>query len=112
MKLLNLPTNGTVLLSFTRRILSQVVGHDIFRALGREYKPEQLHSMPFGEILQMNGFSMGLFGLAEVECIHLCGAGVHRLNRQQAGCSLADNSRPFQVVEWNSALDGGIPTVN
>ena len=34
MKLLNLPTSGTVLLSFTRRILSQVVGHDIFRALG------------------------------------------------------------------------------
>jgi hypothetical protein len=51
MKLLNLPTSGTVLLSFTRRILSQVVGHDIFRALGIKHKPEQFHLMPFGEIL-------------------------------------------------------------
>jgi hypothetical protein len=43
-KLLNLPTNGTVLLSFTRRILSPVIGSDIFRALDRTPKPEQLHS--------------------------------------------------------------------
>ena len=51
MKLLNLPTGGTVLLRFTRRILSQVVGHDIFRALDTKHKPKQFHSMPFGEVL-------------------------------------------------------------
>ena len=50
-KLLNLPTDGTVLSSFTRRILSQVVGRDTLRALGTEHKPEQLHTMPFREIL-------------------------------------------------------------
>ena len=51
MKLLKLPTGETVLLSFTRRTLSQVVGHNILRALGTKRKPEQLHTVPFGEIL-------------------------------------------------------------
>ncbi len=58
-KLLNLPTS--------RRILSEVVGHDIFRALGGAHK---LHSMTFGEILQVDGFPMGLLGFTPVELVN------------------------------------------
>ena len=56
-KLLNLPTNATLLVGRMGRILSQVVGDDVFRALGRKHKPEQFHPMRFGKILDVNQLS-------------------------------------------------------
>ena len=70
MKLLNLPTNGTLFLRFNRRILSQVVGYDVFRALCKKHKPEQFHSMSFGEVLQVYPLPTHLLFFVEVELRH------------------------------------------
>jgi hypothetical protein len=45
MKLLDLPALVTHILGSLRGVLSQVVGGDIVRALGREHKPEEFHPM-------------------------------------------------------------------
>lgn len=47
-KLLNLPTDGTLLTGCIGRMLRMVIGAKILRALGRQRNPEQFHLMAFG----------------------------------------------------------------
>ena len=58
MKLFNLPTQATLFLGSLGRILSDVIGYDIVRALGRQHKPEEFHSMAFGKVFEMDEFAL------------------------------------------------------
>ena len=53
-KLLNLPAQGTHLLSVLSGSLRPIVGSDEVRALGGEHQPEQFHLMAFGKILDVD----------------------------------------------------------
>src|SRR5262245_42737689 len=49
--LLNFPAEATRLLCGRSGLLSQVVGHDVVRAVGRHHNPEQLHFVLLGKPL-------------------------------------------------------------
>lgn len=60
-KLLNLPAVAALLLSGYRRFLSQVVGYQSVRAVGRDLYPEQLHCSVKGKLMEFNGLTLGQF---------------------------------------------------
>lgn len=69
-KRLNLPTQGTHLLSSLGRLLSKIVGRDKVRALGGKHQPEQFHLMSFGKVLDVQRFSMLNFVFSPRQAIH------------------------------------------
>ncbi len=69
-QLLNLPPDGTHPLRVSRRVLSQVVGHDIIRAVWRDHEPEQLQAMTFREIFDVDILAMRFFFFAPGKRIH------------------------------------------
>src|SRR5258708_345151 len=69
-KLLDFPAQATHVLSSLRRVLSHVVGSDIVRALGRKHQPEHFHLMPFGKILNVQGFALLKLVRRPIQAIH------------------------------------------
>ena len=63
MQLLNLPAEAARLLCRLRRVLSQVVGHDVVRAVGGDRDPESSHLMVFGEALDLDPLAAREFRL-------------------------------------------------
>jgi len=57
-KLLNLPAQGTHVLSTLRGILSEIVGRNEVRAPGGEHQSEQFHLMTFRKVLDMDQLAM------------------------------------------------------
>jgi hypothetical protein len=51
-------------------ILSKVIRDHIIRALGREHKPEQFHSVAFRKAFDMDQFAMALFGFRPCQAIY------------------------------------------
>ena len=60
MKLLDLPADATHFLRRIRRILSQIVGHDPVRAVGRHRDPEQLHLVILGKALDLDALALAV----------------------------------------------------
>ena len=52
-QLLDLPAKATRLLCRVRRVLSQVVRHDVIRAVGGDRDPETLHLVLSGKTLDL-----------------------------------------------------------
>src|SRR4051794_2928379 len=69
-KLLNLPPQATHLSYGLRVVLSQVVGHDIVRALGRQHDAEQFHLVVLGKVLDLDEFALSLLLGRPVQGIH------------------------------------------
>jgi hypothetical protein len=61
MKLLNLPAQATHFLYSLCIVLSQIVGYDIVRALGRQHHPEQFHFVIFWKAFDFHDFAVLLF---------------------------------------------------
>ena len=57
--LLNLPTEAARLLCGLGGILSQVIGHDVVRAVGRHRHPEELHLMGVREPFDLDPLPVG-----------------------------------------------------
>ncbi len=66
-KLLNLPAQGTHLLSALCRALSKVVSHDPFRAVDRHLNPEQLHLEITRKPSDLDQFAMHQLSFAPTE---------------------------------------------
>src|SRR5438105_7294046 len=77
MKLLNLPAQGTHLLSVLCRRLRQVVGHDPFRAVSRHLNPKQLHFEVTWKTLDLDQLATLQLGFAPTQ----------RLNASVGFCS-------------------------
>ena len=111
-KLLNLPTEGTHLLSVFGRILSGIVGSDKVRALRRKHQPEQLHLMACREILDMHPPAVLFFSLRPGQPIHalvarLVGAGIHlTIVFERAVVDLVE------MLDMQHQLTFGIPAIH
>lgn len=57
-QLLNFPAAATHLLCGRRRILSQIVGHNEIRAVGRHHDPETLHFVLFGKAFDFDALAL------------------------------------------------------
>ncbi len=69
-QLLNLPPNGTHLLGVSRRSLSHIVCHDIIRAVCGDHEPEQLQTMAFREVFDVDILTARFLFFAPFERIY------------------------------------------
>ena len=70
MQLLNLPTEAARLLCRLSGMLSQLVGHNVGRAVGRHRNPEPLHLVVFGKAFDLDA-------LAVLQCVWAPSKRVH-----------------------------------
>lgn len=61
MQLLNLPAKATHQVCCLRRILSQIIGDNEIRAVGRHLDPETLHFMVFRKAFDLEALALRLF---------------------------------------------------
>jgi hypothetical protein len=115
-KLLNLPTHRTHLLSVLRRSLRQVVSHDPFRAVGRHLNSEQFHFVITRKSLHLDQYARCQLGLVPTECNNapvrlLPTAIIHQaitLERTIEGLALADT----HSGDLEHDLFGSVPGVH
>ena len=69
-QLLTLPTEAARLLCGLGRILSQVIGHDRVRAVGRHRHPEELHRMIFREAFDLDPLPVCQFGSTPLQRVY------------------------------------------
>src|SRR5271157_4265552 len=69
-KLLDLPAQAAHFLYDLRVVLSQVVRHDIVRALGRQHHSEEFHLISTRKAFDLDQFAMFLFTLGPRQRIH------------------------------------------
>ena len=69
-KLLNLPAVATLLLSSYRRTLSQVIGYQPVRSVGRDRYPEQFHLNVKRKLMKFNQFTPRQLGQRPVQTAH------------------------------------------
>ena len=69
-QLLDLPAEAARLLCRLRGILSQVVGHNVVRAVGRHLNPEQLHLVVFGKAFDLDALAVGQVLCAPGQRVH------------------------------------------
>ena len=62
--LLDLPAKSARLLCALRRILSQIVGHDPFRAARRHHNPKEFHFVVAGKAANLDQLAAFQFGMA------------------------------------------------
>lgn len=111
-KLLNFPPQAARLLHSLGVVLSQVVGDDIIRALGRQLHPEQFHFVVFGKTLEIHHFAMPSFCLRPLQSIHSpirlgCARIIHlAVVFERAIIGL------FQALDEQQDVLGRIPTIH
>jgi hypothetical protein len=97
-KLLNLPAQSTHILYGLRVVLSNIIGDDMIRALGRQHHPEQFHLVVFGKALELHHFTMFSLFYRPLHPIH---APV-RLNPTRIIHTCQTNSRSPVLVKANA----------
>jgi hypothetical protein len=94
-QLLDLPAKAARLLCGFCGILSQVVGHDKVRAVGRHLNPEQVHLMVFGKAFDFDPLAVGQGLIVPVE-------GVHTPASITASATFGHSASPDNVTCWYS----------
>ena len=97
---------------FSRRILKEVVGHQILRALDEQRTLERHHMMTFVQILEIGRLAMNLPRLAEIELVN---SVVRQLGIKIVDTAVALNWTVVYFVQLLNALhhpSGSILTVN
>ena len=86
-KLLNFPAHATHLLRGIQRILSQIVGYNPIRAVGRHRNPEQFYFVCLRKAFDLDGFAVHLLVYVRRQPVDSPVRWPRRPNRQVGDCS-------------------------